>query len=322
MRAETAAAEPTFAEATLQARTAATDAAREAGVEVVEPHDAESAIAVSDLFAHIWARSDGGAPAPVHLLLALAHTGHYVAAARGDGEIVGAAMGFLSPESPDQPANGGTALLLHSHIAGVQPNWQSRHVGLALKLHQRAWALARGVRRVEWTFDPLVRRNAYFNVAKLGVRLEVYVPNFYGPMADDINAGEDSDRCFARWDVASRRAMDASEGRLEAPDAASLRPPRAVRLLADDGRGGPHVAVVGHLPAGALGLCWVPRDIVALRAKDPGLARAWRHALRETLGAVLADGCAVTAVTRDGWYVVERLPQDEPLHGTAAEPGS
>ena len=78
-----------------------------------------------------------------------------------------------------------------------------RNVGYALKLHQRAWALQRGIATITWTFDPLVRRNAYFNLAKLGVRATRYLPNFYGAMQDPINAGDDTDRLLVDWDLAS-----------------------------------------------------------------------------------------------------------------------
>src|SRR3712207_7442617 len=62
------------------------------------------------------------------------------------------------------------------------------------KLHQRAWAIARGVHEVAWTFDPLVARNAWFNLTKLGARATEYLPNFYGPMDDGINGADESDR--------------------------------------------------------------------------------------------------------------------------------
>ncbi len=56
-----------------------------------------------------------------------------------------------------------------------------------MKLHQRAWAIARGIPVIEWTFDPLVARNAYFNIRKLGAMPVEYLPNFYGIMGDGIN---------------------------------------------------------------------------------------------------------------------------------------
>ena len=76
-----------------------------------------------------------------------------------------------------------------------------KHVGLALKQHQRRWALGRGIMTIEWTFDPLVRRNAYFNLVKLGARVVGYEPAFYGAMHDAFNDGDDTDRAVVRWNL-------------------------------------------------------------------------------------------------------------------------
>jgi predicted GNAT superfamily acetyltransferase len=73
---------------------------------------------------------------------------------------------------------------------------------------------------------------------------------------------------------------------------------------APDGGPAPH-------PAGdATRLAWVPADVVELRGRAPGLAHAWRVALRATLGDALAGGYALTGATRDGWYVLTRTGQD------------
>ena len=75
-------------------------------------------------------------------------------------------------------------------MAGVVDGYRNRHVGTAIKLHQRAWALSCGIDTVVWSFDPLVRRNARLNVQKLGTHVRDYMPNFYGNMDDAINAGD------------------------------------------------------------------------------------------------------------------------------------
>ena len=82
----------------------------------------------------------------------------------------------------------------------------------SLALPTSPWALARGLAQVSWTFDPLVRRNAYFNLAKLGARPRAYLVNFYGPMSDGINAGDDTDRLEAQWRLDDPRVFRASAG--------------------------------------------------------------------------------------------------------------
>ena len=68
----------------------------------------------------------------------------------------------------------------------MAPSHQGTAVGFVLKQHQRSWALERDIDTIEWTFDPLVRRNAYFNLTKLGARLVGYVDNFYGKLHDGV----------------------------------------------------------------------------------------------------------------------------------------
>ena len=137
---------------------------------------------VSLLLSKIWNRTPGSRQITVSMLRALSMSGNYVGAAFADGHMVGAAVGFFAPASS----------ALHSHIAGVDPGSQARHVGFLLKSHQRDWALQRGIHSISWTFDPLVRRNAYFNLVKLGARATLYLPDFYGPMYDGLNRGEES----------------------------------------------------------------------------------------------------------------------------------
>src|SRR6185312_17408828 len=98
------------------------------------------------------------------------------------------------------------------HIAGVTRAGAGRHIGYALKLHQRAWALDRGLDTVTWTFDPLVRRNAYFNTVKLAARPVEYLVNFYGEMTDEINVGQGSDRLLVEWPLLASAVVRAAAG--------------------------------------------------------------------------------------------------------------
>ena len=110
----------------------------------------------------------------------------------------------------------------------MAPGLTGRHVGFALKLHQRAWALLRGVSEIAWTFDPLVSRNAYFNLVKLGAQPAEYLPNFYGTMLDTINGDDDSDRLLVRWRLRSPHvvaAAAASTHRRGSPTSSPPAPP-------------------------------------------------------------------------------------------------
>jgi predicted GNAT superfamily acetyltransferase len=270
----------------------AAHAAAAADVVVHQIADLDELVRIEELYDRIW-RPDGNPPVNTELLRAFSKAGNYVAGAYDRDRLVGACVGFFTA-----PATGA----LHSHIAGVAPEMAGRHVGFALKLHQRAWALLHGMATVEWTFDPLVARNAYFNIVKLAGRPAEYLPNFYGGMRDSINGGDDTDRLMLRWELADPVVVDACSERWQKVHAATLRERGAVVGLARGESGEP---VPGTSDAATV-LVAVPHDIAALRLSDPGLAKQWRGAVRDALGDLLADGARITGFDRDGWYVVER----------------
>ena len=225
--------------------------------------DAAGARSVSALVDRVW-----GASTPllnVELVRAIGHAGGYVAATYIDDQMVGASLGFLASHR-GEPA-------LHSHITGVLSSVRTTGLGRTLKLHQQTWAAERGLRWVTWTFDPLVRRNAWFNLRVLGAEVQEYLVDFYGPIDDSINTRDESDRLLVAW--------------------ATTTPPRDTRHLEFD-----------VVPAGAVAVA-TPDDIVALRRSDPGAAERWRHRLRDELGGALTAGARVVTFTRAGDYVLE-----------------
>lgn len=223
---------------------------------------------------------------------ALTHAGNYAAGAYVDGAMVGAILGFLGLHDGE--------VVLHSHIMGFLPEARGRGMGFALKLDQRAWALERGITQISWTFDPLVRANAYFNLTKLGAEAAAYYPDFYGAMQDEINGGGQTDRLLATWSLTSERAVAACEGRPLALD----RDLATYASLLEDVDGRP----VLHRGEGPSIRCQMPGDIVSVRRDEPAAASDWRHALRVTLGAAMRDGYTVSGVTRSGWYVLDADP--------------
>ncbi|MFC5175409.1 GNAT family N-acetyltransferase [Nocardioides taihuensis] len=271
---------------------AADAAAQAAGVAVREVGDLTGMAAVVDLYAEIWGRS-ANPPVTLELLRAFTKAGNYVGGAYDGDRLVGACVGFFHAPSEDA---------LHSHIAGVAPDMAGRNVGFALKLHQRAWALLRGVSEVAWTFDPLVSRNAWFNLAKLAAEPAEYLPNFYGAMLDSINGDDDSDRLLVRWRLRDPAVVAACAGRPVVLRAADELAAGAVVALGIDADGAP---APGRVDA-ATSLVAVPPDIQALRATDPALAQRWRVAVRDALSQLVADGGRVAGFDREGWYVVRR----------------
>ena len=243
------------------------------------------------LFARIWGR-DANPPMNLELLRAFGKAGNYVSGAFVGERLVGACVGFFHAPSEDA---------LHSHIAGVSPEMTGRAVGFALKLHQRAWAMSRGVDRVAWTFDPLVARNAYFNVVKLAARPVEYMPNFYGLMLDTLNGDGDSDRLLVRWSLRDPAVAEACGRSGEhRPDPVPVAGAVVAVGTAADGSPEP-----GRLD-GATSVVAVPRDITALRASDPALAAHWRRAVRDAMTGLLAQGATVVGFDRARGYVLRR----------------
>lgn len=278
----------------------ATDAAGVAAarsrVDVRLLHDLADLEAVYTLFDHIWKPDPANPPVTIEQLRAMTHAGNYVAGAYVDGGgLVGGCVGFFA-----EPVG----VSMHSHVAGVAESARGRSVGFALKVHQRAWALRHGLAEVTWTFDPLIRRNAYFNLVKLAAMPREYLVDFYGDVDDSINAGQGSDRLLVAWDLAASGVVDACAGRRAEPGPDRLV--HAYPALLESRFGRPQAGAASRLRAASTAIVQVPADIEALRRSDPGTALEWRLAVRDVLGGLIADGARVTGFSRSGWYVLER----------------
>lgn len=273
------------------AEQAAGRAAEDAGVTVRLLDSVADFTEVVELFRGIWASGSERVPVNVEVLRALSKAGSYVAGAYDGEDLVGACFGFFA--APERRA-------LHSHIAGVSERMRGRSVGFALKVHQRAWALDHDLDEISWTFDPLISRNAYFNLVKLAATPTSYHRNFYGQMKDALNGGDDTDRMLVTWFVRDPRVEAACAGR---PIAPAL--PASETLLANGEGEDP----VHGDPAGPFVRVSLPRDIERIRIDDPARATRWRHALRDTLGDLLDGGARVLAFDRTGTYTIDRGEQ-------------
>ncbi|MFF4724411.1 chorismate synthase [Streptomyces mirabilis] len=240
-------------------------------------HDVAGIAAVADLFSDVWQMPRSSPPYPAEVLHSLVHAGGAVHAAYDGTRLAGAAVAVFG-----QPGRQDT----YSLVAAAD-----RGLGYAVKQAQRAWALERGARTMRWTFDPLVGRNARFNLVKLGATGTEYLVDFYGPMADGVNDGDESDRLTVTWDLTAPRTPRETGDRDAAP---------ATHLAPDDTFLARRDTSDRHI------WCRVPDDIVKLRAADPTLALRWRHAVRAVLAEAFAEGYVATGMSRDGWYTLTR----------------
>lgn len=125
---------------------------------------------------------------------------------------------------------------LHSHMLGVRPEYRNAGVGRMLKLKQREDAIARSIDLIEWTFDPLEIKNAYFNMERLGAIVRRYVLNQYGTTSSHLHGGLPTDRCTAEWWLNTPRvnAILAGEPKPAAPVEARIAVPSNIAKLRKD----------------------------------------------------------------------------------------
>ena len=151
--------------------------------------------AAEELQRIVWGRQD--TPDPADLMMVIQQEGGLAAGAFQDGQLMGYVFGFPTREAGVQ----------HSHRLAVHPDARGSGLGLKLKWHQRDWCLARGIKLVRWTYDPLRAVNANLNINRLGGVASTYLKDYYGEMAG-INEGAPSDRLLVNWRLDSERVSE------------------------------------------------------------------------------------------------------------------
>jgi predicted GNAT superfamily acetyltransferase len=172
----------------------------------------------------IWGEADLEVE-PATLFLVAAHTGGQVLGAFDGERLVGytlAIVGLLEGRP-----------YLHSHMTGVHAEYRDRGVGRLLKRFQRDEALGRGIRLIQWTFDPFELRNAHFNLDRLGAICRQYRPNLYGVTTSPLHRGLPTDRLLAEWFLDSARVVAAIENLAKEPVAGPAAGPAAVVFPAE-----------------------------------------------------------------------------------------
>ena len=141
---------------------------------------------------------------PRRVFIVAQNIGGLVIGAFDGGSLVGFALA-IPGISQGQP-------YLYSYMLGVDPDYRNQGIGRRLKLSQREEALARGIRRIQWTFDPLEIKNSYLNLAKLGTIVRRYSANFYGVSSSRLHGQVPTDRLYAEWWLDSEWACRALAG--------------------------------------------------------------------------------------------------------------
>jgi predicted GNAT superfamily acetyltransferase len=264
---------------------------------------------IEDLQRQVWPGCETDI-VPAHLILAAVHHGGMLIAAYPEpgesgssstAEPLGLVFGFpgfyLTADGPR---------LMHcSHMLGVLPQYRSLGLGFALKRAQWQMVRRQGIDLISWTYDPLLSINAHLNIARLGAVCNTYLPNFYGSMRDELNAGLPSDRFQVDWWVNSRRVNRRLSKRARRPLQFDLLLAAQVPIINPTSMDTQNLARPNlpiSLPAGqsgALLMVEIPADFSLVKQMDPSLAAAWRSQTRDIFQHLFDRGYLVTDFVQD-----------------------
>ena len=172
-----------------------------------------------------------------------------------NGNLVGFVYGLTGLDENGAP--------LHwSHMLAVRSDLRNHGIGGLLKTYQRRVLEARGVPRMQWTYEPLEARNAHFNLTRLGCRVVAYKRNYYGDGGtSDLHRGIGTDRFVV-------------EVRLDGVASPLPSAEETVRIE-------------------------IPADIQTVKAEDPERAREWRRKTRVAFEHYLEIGYTVVGFQRE-----------------------
>lgn len=252
----------------------------------------EEMAAVEALQRIVWPGSETDV-VPAHLLITAVHNGGLVLGAFHEQQLIGFVFGFPGLEStPDGPRPKHC-----SHMMGVHPDHRDSGVGFALKRAQWQMVRHQGLDHITWTYDPLLSRNAYLNIARLGAVCSTYRRSEYGEMRDGLNIGLPSDRFQVDWWINTTRV----ERRLSKHSRPTLRLSHLRRVgvrplyALQAGPGGWPRPPERFPPLQAqLIAAEIPANFPALKEADFALARDWRFFTREFFETAFQAGYLVT----------------------------
>lgn len=271
----------------------------------------EDMVEIEDIQRQVWEGSETEI-VPAHILIAIVKNGGLLIGAYketgGIEKCIGFVFGFPGFYStPDGPRP------MHcSDMLAVLPEYRDQ--GLGYKLKRAQWQMVRnqGLDRIIWTFDPLMSRNAYLNIHKLGAVCNTYLRNFYGELADTMNRGLASDRFQVDWWVNTNRVNERMKriGRkplvLDDYLAAGVQILNSVKyneiglpcpgsILSNKiDMPGMDNNLLGEEENPSMVLVEIPADFLSLKQADPSIAKAWREHTRQIFEKLFENEYLVT----------------------------
>ena len=230
----------------------------------------------------VW-RFDDRDIVPLTILAATREIGAILIGAFDGASLIGFAYSFVGREAE--------RLVHHSHMLAVRATYRNFNLGYRLKLAQRDRALAQGINRMTWTFDPLQSLNAHFNFTKLGVIADAYKINFYGETTSSFlhQLGSGTDRLWVIWLLDSSRVQELlrTKDQSRSSNLDLDRIPRLVQVGPNNVPQSGQLSEVVGLQDVAIE---IPADINGLQRESPLLAVRWREATRWAFSEVMASG--------------------------------
>lgn len=233
---------------------------KEVDVQIRRARDVDDYRKIVELEKQVWGFTDATDLTAVPILMIANRFGGLVLMAEDSlGRLIGFSMANLGWTEEKK-------LFWWSHMTAVAHEYQGKGIGLQLKLRQREEALASEIDEIQWTFDPLQRLNAYFNLHKLGVIVRRYEENVYGYSSSRLHQGLPTDRFVAEWHLTSNRPKPANDEPV---------------------------------------LLEIPEDINELRRTDLPAAKAWQDRIRAACQLYFREGYVVTDFL-DSQYVLQK----------------
>jgi len=208
-----------------------------------------------------------------------------------DGTLLGFVFGMTGIERG--------AIVHWSDLLAVRVGMQNHGLGRRLKEFQREAVRSLGATRIYWTYDPLVARNAHFNLNRLGVRVAEYVPDMYGTnTGSELHSGVGTDRFIVDWPIGPPRHARPGTPHEVKPGEGSLHDTPILNARTEDGRDPDVARFSAFLPP--IVRIEIPHDIFSVLAESATRAARWRKTTRLAFQWALASGYTVERFEHNG----------------------
>jgi len=246
-----------------------------------------------------------GAFIAAHMLYSIATHGGHVLASTDGNTVTGIVIGLLGMNT-DHPLP--HRLHIYSKRMIVSPDYRNQGLGRHLKFAQRAVALQQGIKRVVWTFDPLLAPNAHLNLRKLGCISRQYHHNYYGTNnTGGLSPDGTSDRLYLEWPIEDDAIQRRAEGTFTGPTLDDLLADGTTVLNPSDHHTSPYPIPGEYQPNhNGPALIEIPRQFQSIQQHHPDLARLWRRHIRATLAEKIRSGFQVVDFVSGDYHGANR----------------